>query len=101
MKHKSIVLAFAVLLSLAPAFAFAHGKGHIKGTISAVGPDHLMVKDEDGKEVHIAITSKTRFSRGKAVATAADAKVGSRVVVHLGDDGNASEVQLPEDKPKQ
>jgi hypothetical protein len=60
-----------------------------------------MVKGEDGKEVHIVITSKTRFSRGKATATAADAKVGLRVVVHLGEDGNAAEVQLPEDKPKQ
>ena len=101
MKRKPIILAFAVLLTLAPAFAFAHGKGHVKGTISAVGPDHIMVKDEDGKEVHIATTSKTKFSRGKAAATAADAKVGSRVVVHLGDDGSAAEVQLPEDKPKQ
>ena len=101
MKRKPIILAFAVLLALAPAFAFAHGKGHIKGTISAAGPDHLMVKAEDGKEVHIVITGKTKFSRGKAAATAADAKVGSRVVVHLGDDGNAAEVQFPEDKPKQ
>lgn len=101
MKRKPIILAFAVLLSLAPAFAFAHGKGHVKGTISAVGPDHLMVKGADGKEVHIAITGKTKFSRGKAKATAADAKVGTRVVVHLGDDGNASEVQLPAKKPKQ
>jgi hypothetical protein len=101
MKRKPIILAFAVLLSMAPAFVFAHGKGHVKGTISAVGPDHLVVKGEDGKEVHIAITSKTKFSKGKAAAAAAAAKVGSRVVVHLGDDGNAAQVQLPEDKPKQ
>ena len=99
MKRKPIILAFAVLLSLAlaPAFAFAHGKGHVKGSISAVGPDHLMVKGEDGKEVHIPITGKTKFSRGKAAATVTDAKVGSRVVVHLGEDGNAAEVLLPEE----
>lgn len=101
MNRKSIVLAIAVLLALAPALAFAHGKGDVRGTISAAGPDHLMVKTQDGKEVHVVITSKTRFSKGKAAATAADAKVGSRVVVHLGDDGNAAEVQLPENKPKQ
>lgn len=100
MKCKPVILAFAFLLSLAPAFAFAHGKGHVKGTISAVGPDHLMVKGEDGNEVHITITAKTTFSKGKAAATAADAKVGSRVIVHLGEDGNAAEVQLPADKPK-
>lgn len=100
MKRKPI-LAFAVLLSLAPAFALAHGKGHVKGTISIVAADHLMVKGEDGKEIRVVVTGKTRFSKGKAVAAAADAKVGSRVVVHLGDDGNAAEVQLPEDKPKQ
>ena len=100
MKRRRTILAFAVLLSLASAFAFAHGKGHVKGTISAVGPDHLMVKGEDGKEVHVAITPKTRFSRNKTAAAAVDAKVGSRVVVHLGDDGNAAEVKLPEDKPK-
>jgi hypothetical protein len=100
MLRKPIVLAVALLLVLTAALAFAHGKGHVKGTISAVGPDHLMVKGEDGKEVHVAITAKTKFSRGKTAATAADAKIGSRVVVHLGDDGNAAEVQLPEEKPK-
>ena len=99
--RKPLVLCLGILLALAPALVLAHGKGHVKGTISAVGPDHLMVKGEDGKEVHIAVTSKTKFSKGRVAATAADAKVGSRVVVHLGDDGNAAEVQLPEDKPKQ
>ena len=101
MNRKLIILSLAVLFALSPAFALAHGKGHVKGTISVVGPDHLMVKGEDGKEVHVMLTTKTKFSKGKAPATAADAKVGSRVVVHLGDDGNAAEVQLPEDKPKQ
>ncbi|MGH9365648.1 MAG: hypothetical protein ACRD1B_10365 [Thermoanaerobaculia bacterium] len=99
--RKPLILCLAILFALAPALVLAHGKGHVKGTISAVGPDHLMVKGEDGKEIHIALTNKTRFSKGKAAATAADAKVGSRVVVHLGDDGNAAQVQLPEDKPKQ
>jgi hypothetical protein len=100
MNRKPIVLALAVLLSLTTALAFAHGKGHVMGTITAVGPDHLMVKGEDGKEIHIEITGKTKFSKGKAAATAADAKVGSRVVVHVGDDGKAAEVRLPEDPPK-
>ena len=99
--RKPWILCLAILFALAPGLVLAHGKGHVKGTISAIGPDHLMVKGEDGKEIHVAITSKTRFSRGKAAVTAGDAKVGSRVVVHLGDDGNAAEVQLPEDKPKQ
>jgi hypothetical protein len=94
------ILAVAVLLSLTAAFAVAHGKGHVKGTISSIGPDQLLVKGEDGKEVRVAISGKTKFSKGKAAATAADAKVGSRVVVHLGDDGSAAEVQLPEEKPK-
>ncbi len=101
MKRKLIILALAVLFVFSPAFALAHGKGHVKGTISAVGADHLTVKSEDGKEIHVMLTNKTKFSKGKAPATAADVKVGSRVVVHLGDDGNAAQVQLPEDKPKQ
>lgn len=98
--RKSLILSLAILFALAPALVLAHGKGHVKGTISSIGPDHLMVKGKDGKEVHVMLTSKTKFLKGKAAATAADAKVGSRVVVHLGDDGNAAEVQLPKDKPK-
>ena len=100
MNRKSLGLAIALLFALTSTFVLAHGKGHVKGTITAAGPDHLMVKTQDGKEVHVVITGKTRFTRGKAAATAADAMVGTRVVVHLGDDGNATQVQLPEDKPK-
>ena len=100
MNRKLSLLALAVLFAFSPAFALAHGKGHVKGTISAVSTDQLTVKSEDGKEIQVVLTNKTKFSKGKAPATAADAKVGSRVVVHLGDDGNAAQVQLPEDKPK-
>jgi hypothetical protein len=95
--RKLLILGLAVLLAFALAVVFARGKWHVKGTISLTGSNHLLVKGEDGKEVRVAITNKTKFFKGEAPATAADSKVGLRVAVHLDEEGNAALVKLSED----
>ncbi len=94
MRKFSVVL-IAVLVSLTPALVLAHGKGmHVMGTVTAAGPDHLMVK-KDGKEVRVGVTGKTKFLKGTKKGAAADVSVGARVVAHLSEDGNAVEVKMP------
>lgn len=99
--RKLLIIGLAVLLAFALATFFARGKWHVKGTISTAGPSHLLVRGLDGREVRVAITSKTKFFKGKAPATVADAKVGSPVALHLDEDGNARLVKLFEKNPKQ
>lgn len=99
--RKLLILGLAVLLAFALAVVYARGKWHVKGTISTAASDHLLVRGLDGKEVRVAITEKTKFFKGKSPATAADARVGSRVAVHLDEDGNARLVRLSEDSPNQ
>jgi hypothetical protein len=93
------ILATALVLVLLPAVLFAHGGGaQVKGTLTAADSAHLEVKTEDGHSVSIPVNASTRYFKGKGPGTAADAVVGSRVVVHRSKDGTAVEVRLPSGK---
>src|SRR5258708_16916359 len=73
----------AVFLGLAASPLLAHGGGaHLKGTVSAVAPDQITVKDTDGHEAQAKITPQTRFMRGKAVGNQEDLHQGDPVVGH-------------------
>ncbi len=83
MKTKAgVVFALLVLLYGAPVFAHG-GKTHIMGTVAALDAEHVVVKDRDGKSVSVSVTKDTTYEKGEAPATAADLKVGERVVVDV------------------
>ncbi len=70
------------------AFAFAGvavahpGHEHkIMGTVTMAAPDHVMLKDKDGKDATVTINTDTKFLRSKKAMKAADMKVGMRIVV--------------------
>jgi hypothetical protein len=75
---------FVLLLGLVLApVVYAH-EGHthkIMGTVSAIHDNHLEVKATDGKTVAVTLNDKTSILRDKAILTAADIKVGDRVVI--------------------
>jgi hypothetical protein len=80
---KKLVLMMAVFLGPAASPVLAHGGGpHLKGTISAIAPDQITVKDPDNHESQAKITPETRFIRSKAMGSRADLHQGDRVVVH-------------------
>ena len=91
------VLLFCALL-LVPAFIFAHGGlRDLKGTIAKVSPSAIVVTHTDGKTNEtVGLTNATIYKAGGAAATWNDLHVGSRVVVHLGHDGTAMEVHVPQ-----
>ncbi|MGH9367132.1 MAG: hypothetical protein ACRD3M_05600 [Thermoanaerobaculia bacterium] len=94
------LLAAVLALILLPAVLLAHGGGtHVKGTVAAADSSRIEVKTEEGQTVSIPVNNSTKYFRGKEAATAADASVGSRVVVHRAKDGTATEVRLPAPKP--
>lgn len=78
------VFALAVVgLLAAPRVAFAH-EGHdhkVMGTVTMVHQNHLEVKDAKGKVTSVTLGPTTKVRRSKSVVSAADIKVGDRVVV--------------------
>ena len=95
MKRMTTFLA----LTLFSLSLYAHGGGReIKGTILKTSKTSVQVKSTTGKVETFNLTTRTKFTKGKAPAKAADMKVGSRVIVHLAKDGHVLEVQLPSGK---
>ena len=90
---------FALLLLFMPALLFAHGgHKHVIGTVSSVSSKVLVVTTTSGA-VSVLLANTTRFYNGSGTdQTAAHGEVveGMRVVVHLGADGKAVEVHIPE-----
>jgi hypothetical protein len=69
------ILAFAALL-------LAHGNAtHIMGTVTAIDGSHVTVQTQAGKSEMVMLEKTTKFLNGSKPATAADLKVGSRVVI--------------------
>lgn len=92
---RKITAVFTLAFTLLTAgLALAHGKGHVMGMVAAVTAERIDVKTKDGKIVAVPLTKETQYFKGKEKGTWADVKVGGRVVVHLGDAGDAHEVRL-------
>jgi Cu/Ag efflux protein CusF len=96
---KARFILFAVVILLFPAFAFGHGgHKHVIGTVSSVSSKVLVVTTSSGN-VSVPLTNTTRFYHGNGTGQAAthgEVVEGIRVVVHLGADGKALEVHIPE-----
>jgi hypothetical protein len=76
------VMVIAVLSFGAGLRTFAH-EGHdhkIMGTVTMAAPDHVMLKDKDGKDVTVKVTKDTKV-RSKPALAIDQIKPGTRVVV--------------------
>lgn len=78
-----LVLALALVLGYGLAASAHEGHDHkIMGTVSGIHEQHLEVKGaKDGKVSSITLNEKAKILREKTALTAADIKVGDRVVV--------------------
>lgn len=83
---RRLMLLVCTLAFFVPAAATAHdGHDHkLMGVVSMLHENHLEVKAADGKTSTITLNEKTKIVRGKTRLTAADLKVGDRVVVNVG-----------------
>jgi hypothetical protein len=64
------------------ATALAHGGfEHVMGTVSKVSAQSVTVTTAAKKNVEVGINAKTTYTKADKAATAADMKVGDRVVI--------------------
>jgi hypothetical protein len=95
---RTIVLVFALSVTLA-ALLSAHGnEPHIRGTVVSATDTSIVVKTAGGASQTLAIDSSTKVLRGKTKGSLQDVKVGDRVVVHVmkhPDHLMAEEIDLP------
>ena len=84
------ITAAAAMTVAQAAVAVAHpGHEHkIMGTVTMAAPDHVMLKDTDGKDATVNINKATKFVRAKKAMKASDMKVGMRVVITAVTDDN-------------
>ena len=91
MTRRSIVgllAAFTMFVSTGAAFAHPGHEHKVMGTVTMAGADHVMLKDKDGKDATVVINKDTKFVRAKKAMTAADMKVGMRIVITAVTDAN-------------
>jgi len=90
---KRVFLALALVLAAGPVrHALAQDAGErVRGTVVKAEATRLEVKNRQGKTVTIALTPGTKLLHKKAPATAADLKVGRKVVVQAVRKGEALE----------
>lgn len=80
---KRIVLC-VLSLCFAGAIAFAHGDNdHVRGVVTQISATSVTVQTTDKATKTLAITATTKFQKSGASATAADLKVGDRVVIDV------------------
>jgi hypothetical protein len=84
MTRRFMLAITATVMTLAlGGVAMAHpGHEHkIMGTVTMAAPDHVMLKDKDGKDATVSINKDTKFVRAKKAMKVSDVKVGMRIVV--------------------
>ncbi len=62
-----------------PAVALGNGGRMVRGTVSAVTPDHLTLKTEAGDSFQVAVTPNTQVRKGREPMKFAEVKVGDGV----------------------
>jgi hypothetical protein len=86
-----IVTFVIAAIVVAAAAAHAHGgKPHLMGTIVQLHENHLIVKNQAGKERTVELNAKTKLEKAGKAATRAELVAGVRVSVHVDADGKTA-----------
>jgi len=89
--RKGVAALFLAGAVAVPANIRAH-EGHehkLMGKVAVLDAVHIEVESQDGKNTSIQLTPETKYMSGKTAATAAEVKVGQRVVVFYVEDAKA------------
>lgn len=77
----ALLAAAAVAVTTIPVLAHPGHDHKLLGTVTMSAADHLMLKDREGKDHTVRVTSATRILKDKRRTTMTDVQVGMRVVV--------------------
>lgn len=83
MKRLTATLLALVVLALGlgtPALAHEGHEHKVMGTVTMAAPDHVMLKDREGKNVTVKVTKDTKVNAKPAIAVE-EIKAGTRVVI--------------------
>jgi Heavy metal binding domain len=79
---RTLIIATLLAAVVTGMAAFAHGgHDHIMGTVTRAEKGRIEVKGADGKNVAVAVTPATVYTKGKESAALADVKPGVRVAI--------------------
>ena len=93
-------MAFLITLFLFSGFVLAQdGATHLMGTVTAVKPDTVTIKMQDGKTEMVMLEKTTKYMKDDKPAKTTDLKVGDSVMINAKMDTKmkmytASEVML-------
>lgn len=77
----TLVAVFALTVAGVPALAHPGHEHKMMGTVTMVGPDHVMLKDKDGKDATVYVNKSTKIVKDKKPAKLEDVQNGMRIVV--------------------
>ena len=84
MNRNIVGMALALVFAFV-ATALAH-EHKVMGTVTMVGPDHVMMKTTDGHDVTVNVTKDTKITKGKTPVKLDTIKQGTRLVVTTASD---------------
>ena len=101
MTRRTVLLGLCVAIVAGTAPLLAHpGHDHkLLGTVTMAAPDHLMLKDREGKDHTVKVTTATKILKEKRRATMTDVQAGMRVVVTAATENNQLVAKLIEVGP--
>ena len=76
-----VIGALAMVASTGRVLAHPGHEHKVMGTVTMAAADHVMLKDQDGKDATVSINKDTKFLRAKKAMKVSDVKVGMRRVV--------------------
>jgi hypothetical protein len=75
--------AFLPTLLVSAGFMFAQaGTTHLMGTVTAVKPDTVTIKMQDGKSEMVMLEKTTKFTKDEKPAKSTDLKAGDSVMIN-------------------
>src|SRR5438094_6260293 len=75
--------AFSIALLVFSSLVFAQsGATHLMGTVTAVKPDTVTIKMQDGKSEIVMLEKTTKYTKDEKPAKSTDLKVGDSVMIN-------------------
>ncbi len=77
------LMAFLTALLVSGGFILAQtGTTHLMGTVTAVKPDAVTIKMQDGKSEMVMLEKTTKYMKDEKPAKSSDLKVGESVMIN-------------------
>src|SRR2546425_6551645 len=74
--------AFSIALLVFSSLVFAQsGANHLMGTVTAVKPDTVTIKMQDGKSETVMLEKTTKYTKADKSAKSSELKVGDSVMI--------------------